>query len=1057
MSGYYRRSYNAPPPSHRHRYPNGNDPYHQQSQRPYGREAGNSRVPYSNNNTNNRMNNRYYSNSEHSDSRYNSVSRSRYSSIPKYNDDKNTSQVVRSNHDRPTPTLRYQDEIFTSKYHYFNPILRTLTNKEDFKSWNNGHELPNSGFIIAQDHSVTSKQLKQTIIPRQPDLQSEDPRNKLSEPSGTPHKKFRTSLVAIGRVSYDKYSVGPPPPCEIVLYPTSKISSIQDVSIKNYFRKFGEIAHFEGFNDPNNALPLHIYLLRYMSPSEKINDAAKSAYMAFKRHDNKGCFIMGASFKVILNKNNALESIKSSIINENKKKLDILKKEQEKQEKLNAIKKVQAPTGSTSTSTNDPNNVVLDIDETAYRKYYNPQDRRIPYDIVELVNHRACLFVSKVFNSYHGFRIENYRYKLRNYRYARFIDHHTGIYIVFNDLKEAKRCIDAESGNLVIMSLSKRTPIVVKFHLIKSVSEQIGNRYGGSSNKTENKASIKQYRSRDELLQSAVEYIMNDLQKALYTDIRKRLIGPTIYDNLNPDNFPKLLERKKLKDEEKKKAVADKLAEEEQKRREISNRDLDIFKLYGSRIKKRVKRRDSYTLDGIHTLKKNKKAPIDTMPMAHLLDDDVTSKETTPFSADATSQLQTSEMSLSDSLSEDEYDDDDYEDEHHGKKLKTEIEQVTPESLPDEVNIPTEEKDLEIHDMYKPTMTETPLPVYKEDVYDFFRLNIPTLQNIVKDDEDLLLMKKVLGKNHSIDNANPLLRNKLIDFQVWKIRKDASNERSTKESQLNLNDNISMDPELEYSTGSFKAQGFKKIPDNLKSCYLPHRRRAHKPLNTVDYHNGQNAGGLDDREESSDLATREESSKKEINESVSQGLEVSSSRENRASNRRFQQDIDAQKAAIGTESDLLSLNQLNKRQKPVTFARSAIHNWGLYALEPIAAKEMIIEYVGERIRQPVAEMREIRYIKNGIGSSYLFRVDENNVIDATKKGGIARFINHCCDPSCTAKIIKVGGKRRIVIYALKDIGKNEELTYDYKFERETDDEERLPCLCGAPNCKGFLN
>lgn len=40
------------------------------------------------------------------------------------------------------------------------------------------------------------------------------------------------------------------------------------------------------------------------------------------------------------------------------------------------------------------------------------------------------------------------------------------------------------------------------------------------------------------------------------------------------------------------------------------------------------------------------------------------------------------------------------------------------------------------------------------------------------------------------------------------------------------------------------------------------------------------------------------------------------------------------------------------------FARSAIHNWGLYALDSIAAKEMIIEYVGERIRQPVAEMRE---------------------------------------------------------------------------------------------------
>ena len=34
------------------------------------------------------------------------------------------------------------------------------------------------------------------------------------------------------------------------------------------------------------------------------------------------------------------------------------------------------------------------------------------------------------------------------------------------------------------------------------------------------------------------------------------------------------------------------------------------------------------------------------------------------------------------------------------------------------------------------------------------------------------------------------------------------------------------------------------------------------------------------------------------------------------------------------------------------------------------------------------------------------------------------------------KIIKVEGKKRIVIYALRDIEANEELTYDYKFERK---------------------
>ena len=33
----------------------------------------------------------------------------------------------------------------------------------------------------------------------------------------------------------------------------------------------------------------------------------------------------------------------------------------------------------------------------------------------------------------------------------------------------------------------------------------------------------------------------------------------------------------------------------------------------------------------------------------------------------------------------------------------------------------------------------------------------------------------------------------------------------------------------------------------------------------------------------------------------------------------------------------------------------------------------------------------------GIGSSYLFRIDLDYVVDATKCGNLARFINHCCE------------------------------------------------------------
>ena len=41
------------------------------------------------------------------------------------------------------------------------------------------------------------------------------------------------------------------------------------------------------------------------------------------------------------------------------------------------------------------------------------------------------------------------------------------------------------------------------------------------------------------------------------------------------------------------------------------------------------------------------------------------------------------------------------------------------------------------------------------------------------------------------------------------------------------------------------------------------------------------------------------------------------------------------------------------------------------------ADEMVIEYVGQMVRQAVADEREKRYEAAGIGSSYLFRVDHD--------------------------------------------------------------------------------
>ncbi|KAJ3018190.1 Histone-lysine N-methyltransferase setd1a [Thoreauomyces humboldtii] len=154
------------------------------------------------------------------------------------------------------------------------------------------------------------------------------------------------------------------------------------------------------------------------------------------------------------------------------------------------------------------------------------------------------------------------------------------------------------------------------------------------------------------------------------------------------------------------------------------------------------------------------------------------------------------------------------------------------------------------------------------------------------------------------------------------------------------------------------------------------------------------------------------------------------------------------------QSDSLQFHSLNARHSSLRFGRSPIHDWGLFATILIPALEFVIEYIGEIVREKVADTRERRYERRGIDSSYLFRIDAENIVDATFKGNMARFINHNCEPNCSAKIITVAGRRRIVIYANRDIQAGEEITYDYQFPLE---EEKIPCLCGAAACRGTLN
>jgi SET domain-containing protein len=57
-------------------------------------------------------------------------------------------------------------------------------------------------------------------------------------------------------------------------------------------------------------------------------------------------------------------------------------------------------------------------------------------------------------------------------------------------------------------------------------------------------------------------------------------------------------------------------------------------------------------------------------------------------------------------------------------------------------------------------------------------------------------------------------------------------------------------------------------------------------------------------------------------------------------------------------------------------------------------------------------------------------------------------------PNCFAKTVLSGGVKHIVIYALMDITRGSELTYDYSFPEE---DVKIPCHCGTTKCRIYLN
>ncbi|RWS30302.1 putative histone-lysine N-methyltransferase-like protein [Leptotrombidium deliense] len=100
----------------------------------------------------------------------------------------------------------------------------------------------------------------------------------------------------------------------------------------------------------------------------------------------------------------------------------------------------------------------------------------------------------------------------------------------------------------------------------------------------------------------------------------------------------------------------------------------------------------------------------------------------------------------------------------------------------------------------------------------------------------------------------------------------------------------------------------------------------------------------------------------------------------------------------------------------------------------------IMEYVGEVLAPNEFKNRVAKYSKENRVHHYFMALKNDEIIDATYKGNLTRFVNHSCEPNIETQ------KRYVEA--------GEEVTFDYQFQRYG--EKAQKCHCESINCRGYI-
>ena len=122
--------------------------------------------------------------------------------------------------------------------------------------------------------------------------------------------------------------------------------------------------------------------------------------------------------------------------------------------------------------------------------------------------------------------------------------------------------------------------------------------------------------------------------------------------------------------------------------------------------------------------------------------------------------------------------------------------------------------------------------------------------------------------------------------------------------------------------------------------------------------------------------------------------------------------------------------------KRLVVKRVAENHRGLFADEDIKKGKKILDFPGKILAEKKSNQWDLQ-------------ISKNKVIRTFSKNQINNFLNHSCEPNSFVK--KIGNKFYLI--ALKNIKKEDEITFDYDTTDYDTERFGLICTCKSENCR----